>query len=115
MDKSLCRIIEKLSDVPDGRCLDIRHSLNICEKNSTADKQTADGQKAAIYMIDDTAVPKNARLRTETYELYPGIELSFHCYLASKFHIRRPVRRSLSCRSDRLGNERRTEPLFRQR
>lgn len=109
MDKSLCRIIEKLSDVPDGRCLDIRHSLNICEKNSTADKQTADGQKAAIYMIDDTAVPKNARLRTETYELYPGIELSFHCYLASKFHIRHSHSASVlsvdHCRAGRIGWE----------
>lgn len=52
-------------------------------------------------------MPQDARLRTETYELYPGIELSFHCYLADKFHIHHRHGSSVlsvdHCRAGRIG------------
>lgn len=73
MEKELYTITEKLNDVPEGSCVDIRHPL---------------GTSDIVRAVSSEGVPAGARLKSETFELYPGIELSFHCYLADHFHIR---------------------------
>ena len=73
MGKELYTIIEKLKDVPEGICVNIRHSLGTSDIVKTASSE---------------GMTDSSRLKSETYELYPGIELSFHCYLADHFHIR---------------------------
>ena len=73
MEKELCTIAEKLKDVPEGYCINIRHPLGSADIVKTASSKS---------------VPEHARLKSETFELYPGIELSFHCWLADHFHIR---------------------------
>ena len=73
MEKELCTIAEKLKDVPEGYCINIRHPLGSADIVKTASSKS---------------VPERARLKSETFELYPGIELSFHCWLADHFHIR---------------------------
>ena len=73
MEKELCTIAEKLKDVPEGYCINIRHPL---------------GSSDIVKTESSRGVPERARLKSETFELYPGIELSFHCWLADQFHIR---------------------------
>ena len=57
----------------EGYCINIRHPLGSADIVKTASSKS---------------VPEHARLKSETFELYPGIELSFHCWLADHFHIR---------------------------
>lgn len=87
-------IRETLTDAVQGRHVYIRHPLT----ESTAERQ-----------ISGAGIPDTAKLLTETYELYPGIELSYHYYLADKFHICH--RHGISvlsidhCRAGRIGWE----------
>ena len=62
MEKELCTITEKLKDVPEGSCINIRHPL---------------GRADIITTASSESVPDSVRLKSETFELYPGIELSF--------------------------------------
>ena len=66
------QIKDKLSDIPDGTCISIRHPLS--------------GSSVPVT-VTETAVSSGVRLRTESYELYPGIELSYHDYLGDRFHF----------------------------
>ena len=103
MEKELCTIAEKLKDVPEGYCINIRHPLGSADIVKTASSKS---------------VPERARLKSETFELYPGIELSFHCWLADHFHIRHCHGVSVlsidHCRVGRIGCRyyRRTCPGF---
>lgn len=94
MEKEFHTIAGKLKDVPAGSLVSIQHSLG------TSDVAT---------MSSSERVPAGARLKTETFELYPGIELSFHCYLADHFHIRHCHGISVlsidHCRAGRIGWE----------
>ncbi len=94
MQKALCTIKEMLSDVNVGQHAYIRHP--------------ADGSAAEVTR-SDVPVSGGARLKTESYELYPGIELSYHYYLADKFRMHH--RHGVSvltidhCRAGRIGWE----------
>ena len=94
MEKELCKITEKLKDVPEGNCVNITHPL---------------GTSDIVRTSFSKNVPAGARLKSETFKLYPGIELSFHCYLADHFHIRHCHGISVlsidHCRSGRIGWE----------
>ena len=94
MGKELYTIIEKLKDVPEGICVNIRHPLGTSDIVKTASSE---------------GMTDSSRLKSETYELYPGIELSFHCYLADHFHIRHCHGISVlsidHCRAGRIGWE----------
>ena len=68
----LSQINEKLSDVPRGSYLYIRHPL---------------GTSGELNQFCDADYPSDVRLKTETYELYPGIELSYQRFLGSQFHF----------------------------
>ena len=68
----LSQINEKLSDVPRGSYLYIRHPL---------------GTSGELKQFCDADYPSDVRLKTETYELYPGIELSYQRFLGSQFHF----------------------------
>lgn len=94
MGKELYTIIEKLKDVPEGICVNIRHPLGTSDIVKTASSE---------------GMTDSSKLKSETYELYPGIELSFHCYLADHFHIRHCHGISVlsidHCRAGRIGWE----------
>lgn len=94
MEKELCTISEKLKDVPSGSSVNIRHTLETSDTIRTSSAES---------------VPAGARLKSETFELYPGIELSFHCYLADHFHIHHCHGISVlsidHCRTGRIGWE----------
>ena len=94
MEKELCTITEKLKDVPEGSCINIRHPL---------------GRADIITTASSESVPDSVRLKSETFELYPGIELSFHCYLADHFRIHHNHGVSVlsidHCRAGRIGWE----------
>lgn len=73
MDKNPVREIKtQLSDIPPGTCLTIRHPLTGTN---------------ALSKWTDTGFPADTRLKIETYELYPGIELSYNYFLGSCFHF----------------------------
>ena len=63
-------ISQKLKDVPPGKCLTIRHPS---------------GGEALVSGFAAQDVPENARLKIITYELYPGIEISYNYFLADRF------------------------------
>ena len=67
-----CGIREHLRDVPPGKFLMIRHPLSgdVCIRN-----------------FSDTALPADTKLKTETYMLYPGIELSYNYFLGDRFRF----------------------------
>lgn len=94
MEKELYRIAGKLKDVAEGSCVDIHRPL---------------GTSDIVKTVTSEGVPDDARLKSETYELYPGIELAFHCYLADHFHIRHCHGDSVlsidHCRAGRIGWE----------
>lgn len=94
MEKELCTITEKLKDVPEGSCINIRHPL---------------GRADIITTASSESVPDSVRLKSETFELYPGIELSFHYYLADHFRIHHNHGVSVlsidHCRAGRIGWE----------
>ena len=59
MEKDYCEEIRRrLSDVPAGRCLAIRCPL---------------GRNETVRTFEDQRLPSDTRLKTITYELYPGI------------------------------------------
>ena len=94
MEKAVCTIEEKLKDVTAGSCVDIRHPLGStdCERTESSE-----------------GIPAGARLKSESFELYPGIELAFHCYLADRFRLHHCHGNSVlsidHCRSGRIGWE----------
>lgn len=94
MEKELRIITGKLKDVPDGNRVNILHPL---------------GTPDIIRTASSGDVPIGAKLKSETFELYPGIELSFHCCLADHFHIRHSHGVSVlsidHCRAGRIGWE----------
>lgn len=94
MEKPLCTITKKLEDVAAGSCVEILHRP---------------GRANAVRTVSVKDVPAGARLRSETFELYPGIELSFHCYLADQFHVCHSHGVSVlsidHCRAGRIGWE----------
>ncbi len=67
-----CGIREHLRDVPSGKFLMIRHPLSgdVC-----------------IRDFSDAALPADTKLKTETYMLYPGIELSYNYFLGDRFRF----------------------------
>ncbi len=73
MDKDpICGIKRQLSDIPSGKCLMIRHPLS---------------GEDLLSGWTDAAFPSDTRLKIETYELYPGMELSYNYFLGSSFHF----------------------------
>lgn len=73
MEKNpVCEIRSHLSDVPPGTCLLIRHPLS---------------GEGSLSELTDAAFPAGTRLKVETYELYPGIELSYNYFLGDRFHL----------------------------
>lgn len=85
--------LNRLSAVPDGRCLNIRH-LSGTE---------------AVRSFSDHSFDSGTKLMTETYTLYPGISLAHHWYLASRFPCRHMHGASVlsmdHCRRGRIGWE----------
>lgn len=69
---SVCSIKEHLSDVPPGKCLMLRYPL---------------AKDSSVSELADTAFPAGTQLKIETYELYPGIELSYNYFLGDRFHL----------------------------
>lgn len=67
-----CQIREHLRDVPPGKFLMIRHSLY---------------GEDCCRTFADTVLPDGTRLKTETYMLYPGIELSYNYFLGGRFRF----------------------------
>ena len=65
-------IRQKLNDVPGGKCLAVRCMLNRGE---------------AVRDFEDQSLPSDARIKTVTYELYPGIEISYNYFIGEKFHF----------------------------
>lgn len=73
MEKNpIYKIREQLSDVPAGKYLMIRHPLSGEESYSA---------------FADCSFPADTQLKTETYELYPGIELCYNYFLGDRFHF----------------------------
>ena len=73
MEKDYCEEIRRrLSDVPAGRCLAIRCPL---------------GRNEIVRTFEDQRLPSDTRLKTITYELYPGIEISYNYFVGDKFHF----------------------------
>lgn len=93
MQGSYSGVEEKLHDVDPGTSVIVRHVKN-------------DAAKRAVCR---TGVPDGARLKSEIYELYPGIELSFHYYIADTFRTCHShgcgVLAIDHCRSGRIGWE----------
>ena len=73
-------IRQKLNDVPGGKCLAVRCMLNRGE---------------AVRDFEDQSLPSDARIKTVTYELYPGIEISYNYFIGEKFHFHHRHRLSL--------------------
>ena len=73
MDKeSIQEISQKLSDVMPGKCLMVRYSAGRREPDSEYTEQD---------------LPSDARIKIITYELYPGIEISYNYFSADRFHF----------------------------
>lgn len=93
MDKNYFVLSRKMSDISPGDSVHIFHPLGDPD-NTTVKREEA---------------PSGARLKSETYQLYPGIELSFHQYLADQFCIHHHHGNSVfsvdHCRFGRIGWE----------
>ncbi len=80
--KTDCRkdsqIRSRLSDVPPGKFLMIRHPLS----GEGCLREFSDAE-----LLTDTILPADTRLKTETYLLYPGIELSYNYFLGDRFRF----------------------------
>ncbi len=95
MEKDYCEEIRRrLSDVPAGRCLAIRCPL---------------GRNEIVRTFEDQRLPSDTRLKTITYELYPGIEISYNYFVGDKFHFHHHHRLSVlaidHCCRGRIGWE----------
>lgn len=92
--ETICEIRRKMGSVPDGTCLSIRHPLR---------------EEKAVRETSETDLPAGARLKTEIYEVYPGIELSYNYFLGDKFPFHHCHGRSVMsvdhCRRGRIGWE----------
>lgn len=71
-EKCAAAIAQALQEVPEGTFAFLRH-----------DNQTAQGR----HMVDQLTTRTAGRGRIESYLLYPGIELSYHQYLAEQVHF----------------------------
>lgn len=71
-EKCAAAIAQALQEVPEGTFALLRH-----------DNQTAQGR----HMVDQLTTRTAGRGRIESYLLYPGIELSYHQYLAEQVHF----------------------------
>ena len=69
---SVREIKTHLSDVPPGKCLMLRHPL--CGHGCASE-------------LAEAAFSIGTQLKIETYELYPGIELSYNYFLGDRFHL----------------------------
>lgn len=90
----ICEIKNRLREVPEGNYLSIRHPL---------------ASEDVIRSYPKLDLPAAARIKTETYELYPGIELSYNYFLADRFHFHHHHKGSVlavdHCRHGRIGWE----------
>lgn len=91
-----CQIISCLSDVPPGKFLTIRHPLSgegCLREFSDAELLTDSGRTANAGLpadaglLTDSGRTADIRLKTETYMLYPGIELSYNYFLGDRFRF----------------------------
>ena len=71
-----CQISRHLRDVPPGKLLMIRHPLS----GDGCLREFSDAE-----LLTDTGLSAGTRLKTETYMLYPGIELSYNYFLGDRF------------------------------
>ena len=92
--EQICEIKNKLRDVPGGKYLAVRHPLE-------------DGDPT--WECPPLELPATAQIKTETYELYPGIELSHNYFLADRFHFHHHHKGTVlsvdHCRRGRIGWE----------
>lgn len=90
----ICEIKNRLRGVPEGKYLAVRHSL---------------ASEDVTRAYPELELPPAARIKTETYELYPGIELSYNYFLADRFHFHHHHKGSVlsvdHCRRGRIGWE----------
>lgn len=63
-------ISNRLAGIPFGKCLTIRHSA---------------GKNTPVSECSGQDLPADARLKIITYELYPGIEISYNYFQAERF------------------------------
>ena len=91
-EKCAAAIAQALQKVPEGTFAFLRH-----------DNQTAQG----CHMVDQLTTRTAGRGRIESYLLYPGIELSYHQYLAEQMHFCHRASDSVleinHCRQGRIG------------
>ena len=91
-EKCAAAIAQALQEVPEGTFALLRH-----------DNQTAQG----CHMVDQLTTRTAGRGRIESYLLYPGIELSYHQYLAEQVHFCHRASDSVleinHCRQGRIG------------
>lgn len=91
-EKCAAAIAQALQKVPEGTFALLRH-----------DNQTAQGR----HMVDQLTTRTAGRGRIESYLLYPGIELSYHQYLAEQVHFCHRASDSVleinHCRRGRIG------------
>lgn len=73
-----CQISRHLRDVPPGKLLMIRHPLS----GDGCLREFSDAE-----LLTDTGLSAVTRLKTETYMLYPGIELSYNYFLGDRFRF----------------------------
>ncbi len=87
-------LADRLSDVPAGKYLTICRPLGCSEERRE---------------FSDLHYDCSTKLKTVTYELYPGISLSFHCYIGDRFPCRHAHGASVlsvdHCRRGRIGWE----------
>ena len=93
MEKNpVCGISTHMADVPSGQYVLIRHPL--CGEGCISESTGTDH-------------PPGTRLKVETYELYPGIELSYNYFLGSQFHFHHTHKDCVlsidHCRQGRIG------------
>ncbi len=65
-------ICQKLDGVPAGKCLAVRCML---------------GQGETVRDFEEQSLPSDVRIMTVSYELYPGIEISYNYFIGEKFHF----------------------------
>ena len=100
-EKSAAAIAQALREVPEGTFAFLRHDNQTAQGRHMVDQLTT--RTAGDQLTTRTA----GRGRIESYLLYPGIELSYHQYLAEQMHFCHRASDSVleinHCRQGRIG------------
>ena len=115
-----CEIKDRLSRISPGNMVTVRYPLSpeeFPEKSPVGSSPAVPGTTSRSETKPSPALtskiclgtPPDARILVETYELYPGIELSYNYFLADQFHFHHHHKSSVlsidHCSRGRIGWE----------